>query len=197
MATVVFSDDVQPTAWPYSVHMPAIDSLDLPPLVAIRPQSHPRQESRVRHGRPADGTYADRVAQNASSDPRVRQFAQFVKRALADAKDRGMSIEEIEDRIKEVDVEAKVGRSTIYRWRRAEVESPGRKQVFAFCDALGIPRTTAAQILGWDGEPASPEPDPSIDPDLRAVMRKLNDPNVSTEAKKTIRQMLRYLAREE
>ncbi|MFI6160354.1 helix-turn-helix domain-containing protein [Micromonospora haikouensis] len=137
------------------------------------------------------------MAQSASSDPRVRMFALFIKRTLADAKDRGISIDELEERIRNVDPQAKVGRSTIYRWRRAEVESPGRKQVFAFCDALGVPRTTPAQILGWDGEPASPEPDPSIDPDLRAVMRKLNDPKVSTEAKKTIRQMLRYLAREE
>lgn len=133
----------------------------------------------------------------ASRDPRIRLFAQFVKRSLDEARDRGMSTDDIEAAIRAADPESKLGRSTIYRWRRAEVESPSRVQVQAFCAGLGIPVTTAAQILGWDGQPPSPEPEPSVDPDLRAVMRKLNDPNVSTEAKKTIRQMLRYLARGE
>lgn len=124
----------------------------------------------------------------ASVDPRVQMFGRFVDRALKEARDRGMSTEEIEER-------TSLGRSTMYRWRRAEIESPQRRQVQQFCSGLGIPLKTAAQILGWDGGPPSTEPEPSVDPDLRAVMRRLNDPAVTAEEKTTIRQMLRYLAR--
>lgn len=115
-------------------------------------------------------------------------FGKLVKRALKEAVDRGMSIDEVQAR-------TGVPKSTMYRWRRAEIENPQRDLVQKFCDGLGIPRTTASQILGWDGTPPSTEPDPSVDPDLRAIMRRLNDPKVSTEEKTTIRQMLRFLAR--
>lgn len=124
----------------------------------------------------------------ASADPRVQMWGRFVDRTLKDARARGMTTEEIEER-------TGLGRSTIYRWRRAEIESPQRKQVIQFCEGLGIPTRTAAQILGWEGERPPTEPEPSVDPDLRAIMRRLNDPNVSVEEKTTIRQMLRYLAR--
>ena len=174
--------------------MGAIDELvsnaavSLAPVVALRSRS--RHQSHDRQGLPADGTYGDPVPATASRDPRIQVFARFVKRSLDEARARGMSTEEIEAR-------TGLPRSTMYRWRRAEVESPQRVQVQAFCAGLGIPVTTASQILGWDGQPPSPEPEPSVDPDLRAVMRKLNDPSTSAEAKATIRQMLRYLAREE
>ncbi|MEU7771263.1 helix-turn-helix transcriptional regulator [Micromonospora taraxaci] len=126
---------------------------------------------------------------SASQDPRAIAFARFIKRALDEAvRDRGMSIEDVEER-------TGLKRSTIYRWRRAEVESPQRKQVQQFCDGLGIPRSVASQILGWDGTPPSPDPDPTVDPDLRAVARILMDPNVSTEEKTSIRATLQYLAR--
>ncbi|MFI1279049.1 helix-turn-helix domain-containing protein [Micromonospora sp. NPDC020751] len=126
---------------------------------------------------------------SASQDPRAIAFARFVKRALDEAvKDRGMSIEDVETR-------TGLGRSTMYRWRRAEIRDPQRTQVHQFCDGLGIPRTVASQILGWDGNPPSPEPEPSVDPDLRAVMRRLNNPGVSAEEKTAIRATLRYLAK--
>lgn len=181
--------------------MGAIDELvsheaeTIAPVLPMRSRS--RQPSHDRQSVSADGTYGDVVPATASRDPRVLLFARFVKRSLDEARDRGMSIDDVEAAIKAANPDTKVGRSTIYRWRRAEVESPQRVQVQAFCVGLGIPVTTASQILGWDGRPPSPEPEPSVDPDLRAVMRKLNDPKVTTEAKKTIRQMLRYLAREE
>ncbi|OKI47199.1 helix-turn-helix domain-containing protein [Micromonospora sp. CB01531] len=131
-----------------------------------------------------------------SNDPRVRLFAQFIRRELASARERGMSIEDVEAAIKEADPDAKVGRSTIYRWRRAEVESPQRRQVQAFCRGLGIPVTTAGQILGWDDSRQPTAPDPTVDPDIRAIMRKLTDPNVPTEQKTIIRATLRHLAKE-
>jgi transcriptional regulator with XRE-family HTH domain len=179
--------------------MQTIDVRDMPSMQVTvdpgQPESRMRQSSRERVPGATGGTYADAVAPGASADPRVRQFSLFILSAMDEARDRGMSIEDIEDRIREVAPDVTMGRSTIYRWRRAEVASPQRAQVFALCDALGIPRTTAAQILGWDGKPVSPEPDPAIDPDLRAVMRRLADPAVSTEEKTAIRATLRYLAK--
>ncbi|MFD0821794.1 helix-turn-helix domain-containing protein [Micromonospora zhanjiangensis] len=125
---------------------------------------------------------------SASQDPRVLAFARFVKRALGEARAEGWSIDDVEER-------TGLRRSTIYRWTRAEVESPQRIQVHKFVDGLGIPRTTASQILGWDGTPPATDPDVAVDPDMQAVMRRLKDPSVTPEEKTTIRQMLRYLAR--
>ncbi|MET8039515.1 MULTISPECIES: helix-turn-helix transcriptional regulator [unclassified Micromonospora] len=129
------------------------------------------------------------MSASASQDPRVIAFARFIKRALDEAvRERAMSIEDVEQR-------TGIGRSTIYRWRRAEIANPQRTQVQQFCDGLGIPRSVASQILGWDGAPPSPTPDPSTDPDLRAVARILMDPNVSAEEKTVIRATLQHLAR--
>jgi len=122
-------------------------------------------------------------------------FAGFVRRALDEAGQRGMSIDDVEAAIRRADPDATLGRSTIYRWRRAEIANPQRVQVMQFCDGLGIPRAVASQILGWDGSPPSDAPDPSVDPDLRAVMRRLNDPALSAEEKTVIRSTLRYLAK--
>ena len=181
--------------------MGAIDELVSDAAVTVAPvlpfRSRTRHQSHDRQRLSGNGTYGEPVPATASRDPRIQVFARFVKRSLDEARERGMSIDDIEAAIKRANPDAKVGRSTFYRWTRGEVDNPQRVQVQAFCDGLGIPRTTASQILGWDGGPAPTEPEPSIDPDLRAVMRKLNDPNTSTEAKATIRQMLRYLAREE
>lgn len=151
-------------------------------------QSHLRHQSRDRHADAGNGTYGYSVPASASSDPRVQAFGRFIKRALVEARERGMSTDEIEQR-------TGLRRSTLYRWSRAEISSPQRDLVQQFCDGLGIPVTTASQILGWDGSPPSAEPEPSVDPDLRAVMRRLNDPAVTTEEKTTIRQMLKFLAR--
>ncbi|WFE50635.1 helix-turn-helix transcriptional regulator [Micromonospora sp. WMMD1155] len=126
---------------------------------------------------------------SASQDPRVIAFARFIKRALDEAvRERAMSIEDVEQR-------TGIGRSTIYRWRRAEIANPQRTQVQQFCDGLDIPRAVAAQILGWDGAPPSPDPDPNTDPDLRAVARILMDPGVAEEEKTIIRATLQHLAR--
>lgn len=144
---------------------------------------------RVRQRSPTDGTYDQPVPASASQDPRVIAFARFIKRALDEAvRERAMSIEDVEQR-------TGIGRSTIYRWRRAEIANPQRTQVQQFCDGLGIPRAVASQILGWDGAPPSPAPDPSTDPDLRAVARILMDPSVSAEEKTVIRATLQHLAR--
>lgn len=156
------------------------------PVLALR--SHFRHQSHDRQPDAENGTYGYPVPASASSDPRVQAFGRFIKRALVEAQERGMSTAEIEQR-------TGMKRSTLYRWSRAEISNPQRDLVQQFCEGLGIPVTTAAQLLGWDGSPPSADPEPSVDPDLRAVMRRLNDPAVTTEEKTTIRQMLRFLAR--
>lgn len=197
MALLVLSVSDCATSSPYPVGMALVDIRPTPLPGRITGQSRTRQSSHDRQPGTGNGTYGEPVPPpQPSNDPRVRMFGQFIKRALADAKERGMSIEDVEAAIKAADPDAKVGRSTIYRWRRSEVESPQRVQVQAFCRGLGIPVTTAAQILGWDDSRPSTEPDPTVDPDIRAIMRKLADPNRSTEEKTSIRATLRYLAKE-
>lgn len=169
--------------------MDCIDAGELSALPPLLLGSHERHQSRVWHGGPGNGNYAQPVPASASANPRVQLFGKFVKRALDEARARGMSTDEIESR-------TGLPRSTLYRWSRAEITNPQRDLVQGFCDGLGIPRTVAAQILGWDGSTRQPtDPEPSVDPDLRAVMRRLQDPKISPAEKKTIREMLRYLAR--
>ncbi|MEU4367518.1 helix-turn-helix domain-containing protein [Micromonospora chersina] len=166
-------------------------------LIDIRPiplprqplaDSHARQSSHARQAGAENGTYRDHVPPR-SQDQRVVMFGAFVKRALAEARDRGLSIDMIEER-------TGVGRATIYRWTRAESPNPQREKVLAFCEGLGIPAKTASQILGWDGSRQPTEPEPVVDPDIRAILRKLADPKTPAEQKTSIRATLRYLARE-
>lgn len=169
--------------------MHLIDTRGFSPADLVLDESQVRHQSRIPRPRAANGTYDQPVPASASRDPRVIAFARFVKRVLDEAvKDRGMSIEDVEQR-------TGLGRSTIYRWRRAEIANPQRTQVQQFCDGLGVPRSVASQILGWDGAPPSAEPDPSLDPDLIRIMRRLNDPGVSPEEKTSIRATLKYLAK--
>lgn len=119
----------------------------------------------------------------------MRQFGAFITRALKDAKERGLDIEGVEN-------VTGIGRATIYRWTRSESPNPRREKVLAFCEGLGIPVKTASQILGWDGSRQPTAPEPVVDPDIRAILRKLNDPNVSAGEKTSIRATLRHLARE-
>ncbi|MFG1776649.1 helix-turn-helix domain-containing protein [Micromonospora sp. NPDC049048] len=165
--------------------------VDIRPMPLSQPPSADSrlwQSSRVRHAGAEGGTYRDDVPPR-SQDQRVVMFGAFVKRALTEARERGLSIEMVEER-------TGVGRATIYRWTRAENPNPQREKVLAFCEGLGVPVTTASQILGWDGSRQPTAPEPIVDPDIRAIMRKLNDPNVSAAEKTTIRATLRHLARE-
>lgn len=157
--------------------------ITLPPLIA---------DCRIRHPNPGlpsgagSGTYDQPVP--ASASPRVQQFGRFVDRALREARERGMDTDQIEER-------TGVPRATIYRWRRAEIENPQRALVEKFCVGLGINIAVAGQILGWQGSRPDTEPEPTLDPEMRAVMRRLNDPSVPEVEKINIREMLRYLAR--
>lgn len=148
-----------------------------------------REQGRAWQSPASDGNYHQAMATSGSSDPRVIAFGRFVDRALVEARDiRGLTTKQIEK-------VTGVPTSTVYRWRRAEIDNPQRDLVIRFCEGLEIPVRTAGQILGWDGSDRVPEPEPFDDPDMRAVEHKLRDPSVSDAEKMTIRATLRFLAR--
>jgi transcriptional regulator with XRE-family HTH domain len=129
-----------------------------------------------------------------SVDVRRRSFAAFVQRVTAQAEQsRGLSIPQIAQL-------AGINNATIYRWRDGVgTRLPLPEQVVAFCDALGIPPVAAFSILwpGKDNKPAEPEPlpqDPEVEQQMRALLRKIADPNVSDAEKVTIRATIRHLA---
>lgn len=111
-----------------------------------------------------------------------------MRRALEDAKDREISIKEIERR-------TGVGSTTFYRWRDGDwSKDPRPSQVDAFCEGLDIPTKAAYRALGWgsDGKPSA-EPDSAFEPELRAIQRKLMDPATSDSTRESIRNMLRLI----
>ena len=118
-----------------------------------------------------------------SAVDRVR-FARFVVRALAAARERGMTDPQIE---KVTGIRA----STFHRWRRGEV-APTVDKVRQFCAGLGVSTTEALAALGVGPREATPEP--AMDPDVETLLRKLADPNTNEATKDYIRQTLRLLA---
>lgn len=126
-----------------------------------------------------------------SLDLRRRRFGEFVQRALDAAKLRGMKIDEIE-------TATKVGKSTFYRWADGKwSRDPRASEVRQFCVGLGLSVDEAYRMLGWAATGAAREPEPIMDdPDVRAVMRALNDPNLHPTVKLMIRRQLRALAAE-
>lgn len=117
-----------------------------------------------------------------SAADRVR-FSRFVERALKGARERGMTDPQIE---KATGIRA----STFHRWRRGDV-APTVDKVRQFCAGLGLRPDEALAALGMGQREATPEP--PMDPDVAALLRKLEDPNTNKETKEFIRTTLRHL----
>lgn len=123
-----------------------------------------------------------------SRDVARARFAAFVKRALRDARTRGMTDQDIQ-RV------TGVGQSTFHRWQKGEgAQLPTIDRVRAFCAGLDIPLRPALIALGMD-DTREPAPEPDLDPDLKRLARILADPNVSEAEKLAIRHTIRMLAR--
>jgi transcriptional regulator with XRE-family HTH domain len=153
---------------------------------AMRQRGQPWQHSHPRDNRPTNGTYGDTVA--SSQDVSRVRFARFVARALADARHRGMNDKDIAEA-------TGVGVSTFHRWQRGDFSrAPEIGRVRAFCDGLGIPARAALLALGVGEGRDDPAPEPVTDPDIRRILRALNDPNVSDQEKLVIREMLKMIA---
>lgn len=125
-----------------------------------------------------------------SLDLRRVRFSAFVRRALELAKMRGMTVEQIE-------AATGIGSSTFYRWRDGSwSRDPTPSAVRNFCNGTGASISEAYTALGWSettqSRPANPSP--IEDPDVRAIMRKLMDPNTTAAEKAWIRRQIRALA---
>lgn len=144
------------------------------------------QRSSATERPPKFGTYRERVA--ITRDVARARFAQFVKRALRDARARGMN---------DAAIAAATGvqPSTFHRWQRGEgTKLPTLDKVQQFCRGLDIPVAAAYASLGID-ETREPTPAAPLDPDLSRLARILADPNVSEAEKQAIRHTIRMLAR--
>lgn len=120
-------------------------------------------------------------------------FARFVRRAIDDARnERGWTVSDLA-------AHTGVGRSTVFRWLAGDWHDyPELAKVRAFCAALDVPVAAAFRALGLpDGAPAAGRggDDGDAEADIRTIMGRLSDPTVPAEEKRTIRDMLRYLAR--
>src|SRR5262249_13030395 len=113
-------------------------------------------------------------------------FAQFVRRAIDDAKNRrGWTVTRLA-------TETGVGRSTLFRWLAGDCqEVPELANVRSFCAALDIPVSAAFAALGVREE-IDIEADARAD--VQKILSRLTDPNVPAADKRVIRDMLRYLA---
>lgn len=100
--------------------------------------------------------------------------------------------------IDQVEAATKVGNTTFYRWRNGQwSRDPRASEVRSFCIGLGISIADAYRALGWSEDLSAVPPEPLVDdPDVRAVMRALKDPNVHPAVKLMIRRQLRALAQE-
>jgi transcriptional regulator with XRE-family HTH domain len=159
----------------------------VPGRVVVRLRdNHRRQSHHPWHRRPTNRTYRERVA--ISRDVARANFAQFVARALAAARSRGMT---------DADISAAtgVGPSTFHRWRRGEWGRgwPELQSVIDFCEGLDIDPQEGFTALGLSGQ-RQPTVEQPLDPDLKLLARRLSDPNTSTAEKATIRATLQYLA---
>lgn len=141
---------------------------------------------------PAGGTYrGDMPAAKAvpADDIRRVRFSEFVRRVLAAAKGRGMTVKQIEEA-------TSVSKSTFYRWRDGSM-LPKTNELRRFCEGLGAPISEAYAALGWSEQPAKrpSRPEPLIeDPDLRRLLHKLTSPNTPPAEKLLIRRTIRALA---
>ncbi|HEU4425026.1 MAG TPA: XRE family transcriptional regulator [Pilimelia sp.] len=125
-----------------------------------------------------------------SADVARARYAKLVARVLSDMRERGMT-----DR--DITAATGVGVSTFHRWKRGEFEqAPDVHKVRAFFGGLGLAIRPALLALGVEDGRDDPEPEPPLEPDVRAILRTLADPNVSDERKTAIRGMLRLIARE-
>lgn len=114
------------------------------------------------------------------------RFAQVVKRALRDARDRGMN---------DAAIAAATGvqPSTFHRWQRGEgAQLPTIAKVRTFFDGLDIPLRPALIALGID-ETREATPEAPLDADLRRLARIFADPNVSEADKQALRKVVRAL----
>lgn len=149
------------------------------------------EHSRPRDNRPTNGTYVDLVAAASSApspDVSRARFAAFIARALAGARDRGMTDSAIHKA-------TGVPPATFHRWQKGDFKTaPDLDKIRRFCDGLGVSPAGALAALGLSPERDNPEPDAPLPPEIRRILRTLADPGVPESDKMVLREMLSLLA---
>lgn len=116
------------------------------------------------------------------------RFAHFVQRVIDSARARGLTDPALH-------AATGVMPSTYYRWMRGELRTtPDLGKVRAFCLGAGADIGEAMTALGLTGERDTTEPQPALEPDMRRILRRLNDPDTPAQEKWFIRETLRMLA---
>jgi transcriptional regulator with XRE-family HTH domain len=158
--------------------------------IVAPPARRDRESFHTRVAFPTFGTYLRGMnarAARPSADTQRTRFGRWLWRVVEMARERGMTMRQIEEA-------GGVGKSTLYRWRDGEV-LPKIGELRRFCEGMSVSTADAYAALGWSEESASNRPAPIIeDPDVRAVMHKLMDPNTPAAEKQWIRRQLRSLA---
>jgi hypothetical protein len=123
-------------------------------------------------------------------DPSVARarFAQFVDRALDNARAAGMTDRAIQR-------DSGVATSTFHRWRLAQGRGlPELQKVRAFCTATGASVEEAMRALGMTDAAPAATPEPPLPRDVRIIMRRLADPNTPEPERDFIRKTLQMLS---
>lgn len=89
-----------------------------------------------------------------------------------------------------------VAKTTFYRWRDSGwTRDPSGTQVRAFFDGLNVPYRLAYTALDWaDPETGTAQSDLPIEPEIREILRKLNDPSIPETEKQFLRESIKMLA---
>jgi transcriptional regulator with XRE-family HTH domain len=123
-----------------------------------------------------------------SPDVARARFARVVRRALDDARSRGLTDREIAKM-------TGVGSSTFHRWRNGEGAGlPKVERVIAFFEALEIPAQAALAALGVERQRPEPVDADALPPAVQRIMRKLRDPRTSAAERQAILHTLTALA---
>lgn len=120
---------------------------------------------------------------------RRAHFADWVRRVIGDAEARGLSVPKVAEL-------AGISNSTIYRWaNNTGAKMPSPDQLVAFCDALDLDPTVPFKIL-WPGKHHQqvPTPPAQLPPEVQAIARKLQDPNLPPNEAYHLLETLRQLA---
>lgn len=118
-------------------------------------------------------------------------FARWVRKAIDDASAiKGWSQPRVA-------AETGVSKAQFQRWARAELKAdPLPVKVNAFCKGLGLDMEEAYRILEWGRYAPQPQPaaPTQIPPAVEALLRKLQDPNVSEAEKREALRTVEWLA---
>lgn len=116
-------------------------------------------------------------------------FAQFVRRAVDDARDEhGWTVGDIAHH-------TGVSRSTLFRWLAGDWQRyPELAKVRSLCATLGLSIAAAIRPLALPNAAVTPRVLAEVEADMGSIRRRLLDDTVSAADKRQIRELLRRLA---